>query len=40
MGGKALGLAKIICQGDAWKQDWVSWGAGLGEGIEGFGDRI
>jgi hypothetical protein len=47
MGGEALGLVKIICpqvQGNARararKQEWVDWGAGLGEGIGDFGDSI
>jgi hypothetical protein len=44
MGGEALGLAKIICPSTgnarARKQEWVSWGAGWGEGIGDFQDSI
>jgi hypothetical protein len=44
LGGKALGLGKIICpvQGNARarKWVWVGWGAMQGEGIGDFGDSI
>ena len=38
LGGEALGLVKIICQG--WTKELVGWGAGWREGIGGFHDSI